>query len=405
MNTSLFIAWRYARFKSGSHAVNILARIALGGVAVGTAALIVVLSAFNGLELLIRDLYNTFDPDIKISAQRGKFFVPEQEQLNELKNLDFIEAYTLAMEERALMRHQDEEHIVSLKGVDEQFTLVTRFEKSLIRGHYFSADDEVVLGLGVAYYLSAGVGDEASELQIFAPKAGVKLNSKPENAFKQIWVMPVGIFSIQPEFDQKFVLMSLQTLQLATGHTDAVSDIEIKLAKGTSDKKAKKALAQIFDENEFKIKNRDEQQEAFFKVLKSEGLVVYLVFTFIIVIAAFSLMGALRMLILDKRQDAFTLAAMGFTDEKLRQTYLVNGLITSLFGAVIGMTLGIGIVLLQMQFGFVSLGSGYLVDAYPMHLKITDVLLIFTTVITIGSLVSLLSTLGIKGFLTHRNKR
>ena len=199
--------------------------------------------------------------------------------------------------------------------------------------------------------------------------------------------------------------MSLEALQQASGHYDAVSYVEIKLKKGISEKMAKSELAAIFDLNEFKILNRDEQQESFFKVLKSEGLVVYLVFTFIIIIAAFSLMGAMRMLILDKRKDAFTLAAMGLTDEKIRKIYSINGMITSLFGVSIGIVLGLIIVVLQMKFGFVSLGSGYLVEAYPMHFKASDLLLILTTVMAIGSLVSLLSTYGIKGFLTFTSKR
>ena len=405
MNTALYIAWRYARIRSASHAVNILSKVALGGVAVGTAALIVVLSAFNGLELLIRDLYNTFDPDIKISAQKGKFFTPEDEQLEKLSSLSFIEAYSLTMEERALMRNQDEEHIVSLKGVDDNFLRVSKFERALIRGRYLQDSEEAVLGLGVAYYLSAGVGDEAYELQIFVPKAGVRLNSRPENAFRQVWVSPTGIFSIQPEFDQKFVLVPLLNLQEWTGHANAISSLEIKLNSGFSDRRAKRELHQIFPEQDFKILNRDEQQEAFFKVLKSEGLVVYLVFTFIIIIAAFSLMGALRMLVLDKRQDAFTMASFGMTDTQLRRIYSYNGLLISLFGALIGMVLGIVVVVLQMQFGFVKLGSGYLVDAYPVQLLWKDILLIFSTVFVIGAAISLLSTQGLKGFLNLRGKQ
>ncbi len=401
MNVSTFIARRYFFAKSTRNAVNIISGISILGILVGTLALIVVLSAFNGLENLVTGFYDTFDPDLKITPKTGKFFDENPAQISELRNTEGVREVSKILEERVLLTFNDKEYIATLKGVDENYREVTRIGEAITHGEYFSGPTRdavatsqtaprAVLGAGVNYFLGYSRIDFENPINVFVPKIEASASDFAD-AFSSELLYPSGIFSVQPEFDEKYVLASMDYVSKLLNRPDQLSSIELKINDFASVNSVKKSLKKIVGDN-FEIKDRQEQQAVFLKVMKSESLFTFLVFALILGIASFTIMGSLSMMMLDKKEHLRTLWAVGTDIETLRRIFFKEGLIISAVGAVFGLLLGIGIVLLQQHFGIISLGQGYVVDSYPMVLKIKDVLLVFGTVAVLCGSVSWLTS-------------
>lgn len=391
MNTALFIARRYFFSKKNTHAVNLITGVSMLGVAIGAAAMLVVLSAFNGLENLIQSLYNNFDPDVKIAPMVGKRFELSPEKWDELKALSFVEAASQELEERAMLRYRDKDFIATIKGVDRAFEKVSNISETIIRGQYFNNSSGAVLGAGVAYHLSLGDLTTADGLQIFSAQSN-KINlRRPEDAFKQTTVNPVGVFAVQPEYDVKYVLMPLSRVQTLLDAPAKLTGIAIKLKPRTKESKAIEAISALMGPN-FKVQNRAQQQEMLFKVMRTEGLATYLILAFLLLIASFSLFGSLTMLIIDKQKDLRTLWSLGADEALLQQVFLINGLFVTGLGCFLGLLLGAGVVALQHYLELVKLGQGYVVDAYPVAMRFSDFLKIAATVIGIGAGLSFWSS-------------
>lgn len=394
MSLSGYIARRYFFARSSRNAVNIISGISILGVLVGTFSLIIVLSAFNGLEELVGGFYGKFNPDLKVSPKAGKYFVPKEGKLAALNEIEGVEAVSSVLEERVLFSFQEKEHIGSIKGVDSSYREVTRIASAIRDGDYalYFRDNSpaLVLGAGVSYYLGYGSYSLHDPLQIFVPRAGassVDFNS----AFSSRMAYPVGIFTIQPEFDVKYAITNLAFVQELLDRNQALSAIEIRLSNDAVVNRVKDKVSALMGP-EFQVKDRLEQQAVFMKVMKTESLFTFLVFALILGIASFTIMGSLSMMMLDKKDHLRTLWAMGADIGTLRSIFFKEGLLISGAGLVLGLVLGLLAVVAQEQFGWIKLGQGYVVEAYPVVLRVRDLLLVALTVALLGGLSSWLTS-------------
>ncbi len=397
MNLPFYIARRYFVAKKSTNAVNLITGISILGVTVGTAAMIAVLSGFNGLESLIRSFYNTFDPDLKIEATTGKYLVGDSTTFSALADLPEVDAYCLVLEDKALMQFRDKEYIATIKGVDNQYSTVTRFTETINRGNYFGrmTDEVGVVGIGVAYYLNLVRLDFVDPMRVYVPMDNYKVGLDPTQSVNMKPLYPVGIFSVQPDYDVKYVVTPLNYAQSLFNKQDAYSSIEVKLHEGTKLSDAKEKISALMGED-YHVLDRNEQQATIFRVIKIEGLATFLILAFILTIASFGILGSLIMLILEKKEDIHTLRSLGLNLQRIKRIFLTEGLIISSSGCLLGVLFGVILVILQQQFGLISLGQGYAMDAYPVELQFGDVLNVFFTVMAIGSLVSWLAVRRLK---------
>tara|TARA_X000000368_G_scaffold98739_1_gene76014 strand:- start:338 stop:1552 length:1215 start_codon:yes stop_codon:yes gene_type:complete len=390
MNFPFFIAKRYFLTQKSGNFVHIISWVSLFGVAIGTAALILVLSVFNGFENLVLSMYNSFDPHLKITAIEGKVFNPE-ELSNLLLTVEEIEKFALVLEEKVLLKYQEKEYIATAKGVSEEYLQMTNFDSLLIDGEYingFESNNVAVVGRGVAYYLSMGVGSIFEQLNVFIPNRNPKTLLNPTTAFKQSAVVPVGVFGVQSEVDAKYIIAPLLFLQQLSERNNEVSSIEIKL-KYVEDMLIIQQQLQMALGEMYKVKNRLEQQDFLYKILHTERLAIFLILTFIMIISTFNIIGALSMLMLDKKKDIRTLRSMGCTVQDIQSTFFKKSMFTIVLGIGIGLILGIGIAFLQQTFGFISMGGGsFVINTYPVAIVFADVLLVSTIVFIIGLLAS-----------------
>jgi len=387
VNFPLFIAKRYFSTKKNSNFVHIISWVSLIGVAIGTAALILVLSVFNGFEDLILKMYNSFDPHLKITLEEGKVFDPSKIIIN---NPD-IEEKAYVLEEKVLLKYQEKEFITIVKGVSPSYQQLTNFDSLLVDGNYINAyenNNVAVVGRGVAYYLSMGLGTMFEQLQVFAPNRSAKTLLNPQTAFKQGSVLPVGVFGIQAEIDEQYIITPLAFIQSLAERDNKISSIEIKLKNTDKMLKVQEQLkVQLGDQ--FIVQNRLEQQEFLYKILNTEKLAVFLILAFIMIIATFNIVGSLSMLMLDKKQDIKTLKSFGATENEIRAIFFNKSMLTIIAGIFIGLAIGLLLASLQQTYGFISMGSGsFVVNSYPVVMKLTDVFVVSITVLTIGLLAS-----------------
>ena len=390
MNFSFFIAKRYFTTNKSSSFVHIISWVSLFGVAIGTAALILVLSVFNGFEDLVLSMYNSFDPHLKITSAEGKTFNPEQAR-NRLLTVEEIENTAFVLEEKVLLKYQEKEYIATAKGVSEEYLQLTNFDSLLVDGEYinnFENNNVAVVGRGVAYYLSMSIGTMFEQLQVFVPNRNSKTLLNPATAFEQSSVLPVGIFGVQAEVDAAYIITPLLFVQQLANRNNEVSAIEIKL-KDEGQMIALQEKLQTALGDKYTIRNRLQQQDFLYKILNTEKLAVFLILTFIMIIATFNIIGSLSMLMLDKKKDIATLRSLGCRVQDIQSLFFKKSMLTILLGAGIGLLIGLGIAFLQQTFGFVSMGGGsFVISTYPVAIKLMDVLLVSATVITIGVLAS-----------------
>jgi len=392
LNFPFYIARRYLFAKKSRNAINIISIISVVGVAVGTMALIVILSVFNGFDKLVHSLYNSFDPDLKVSLNEGKVFIPDSAHLDHIRSVKGVKAVSLVLEENALLRYDERQHISVIKGVDSNYQAVTGIDSMIIEGKYFlkkGINTYAVMGQGVAYYLAAGI-HFVTPLQIYVPKRTGNISLNPERAINKNYAFPSAFFAIEQEIDSKYVLLPLKFVQNLLEYYDGqVSALEIGLLPGTGTDEVEQQVRTIVGP-EFKVQNRYQQKEFFYKIMKSEKWAIFFILSFILVVASFNVIGSLTMLILDKKDDVATLRSLGITIPSLRSIFLLEGWMISLFGAIAGLLLGAVVCWIQLHFEVIQLqGSGsFVIDAYPVAMKISDFILIFFTVVGIGFLAA-----------------
>ncbi|MBL4560933.1 MAG: FtsX-like permease family protein [Labilibaculum sp.] len=360
--------------------------ISVIGVAIGTMALVIVLSAFNGLNELIGAHFGSFDPDLKILPTKGKTFIPDStfEKIRKMENVVF---FSEILEENALLKYGNRQRPAIIKGVDEEFTLMTGIDTMMVEGQFVLNSGKhqfAVLGYGVA--LDLGVGLTFTDyIKFYVPKRNAKLGHNPMDAFSTEYLYPSGYFTIQQDFDSQYVLVPLDFARKLFDYTNELSAIELSIRNQDEVEDIKEEIQTLLGDD-FQVKNRFELHDVLFKMMQSEKMAVFFILAFILVIASFNVIGSLTMLILDKKKDIATLRSMGAEEKTIQKIFLLEGWLISLSGAAIGVVFGLIICFLQMKFGLVSISSNgaFIMDSYPVDVHFTDIFIIFTTVVTIG---------------------
>jgi lipoprotein-releasing system permease protein len=384
---SLYIAKRYLFAKKSRNAINVISSVSVAGVTIGTMALIIVLSVFNGLETLVRSIFNTFDPDLKITPAEGKTFVPDTAQLTLLSKVDGVACYSLCVEENALLKYGEKQYIATIKGVDDNYIRVTSIDSSMWDGKFSLRSEQgrpyAVPGIGIANYLGLRV-NFVEPLMIYVPKrsAGTDLNT--EDAFVRKYIFPAGIYQVEQEFDSKYVFLPIDFARELLEYNKETSSIEIKFDIGFHESAIQKNVTRIFGKG-FIVQNKYEQQEIFYKVMRSERLAIFFILTLILIIASFSIIGSLTMLIIEKERDIEILKSLGADNVLIRKIFIFEGWLISIIGAFAGIVLGFAICWLQQTYGIVRLHSESLImNAYPVVLKLKDFIIVPATVLLIG---------------------
>ncbi len=353
-------------------------------------ALFVVLSVFSGLKIFSLSFSNEIDPDLKISSTLGKSFFISPAQENEIKKIDGAVSYSKIIEERVLFTFDGKQEVTYLKGVDAEYTKVNGIKMKLYNGDWIKPDtDQVVVGYGISEKFSMGLLDFNNLMEVLVPKPGKGAIENPVDAFNKAVIIPVGIYSISEDLDSKYVFADLGLAQeLLEYKTNQISGIEVKLKKAADEAAVTNQLQTIFD-HKITIKNRAQLNESLYKMLNTENLAVYLIFTLVIIIALFNLIGALIMMILDKKGNLKTLLNLGTEIKDLRKIFLLQGTLLSIFGGIIGLALGIAIVLLQQHFELVMITPTL---AYPVQFTFENVLIVLVTIITLGFIASVIAS-------------
>lgn len=388
MNLSFYIAKRYLLGKKSQNAINIISGISILGVTVGTMALVIVLSVFNGFDSVVKSLFNSFDPDIKISAAEGKTFTSDPDLNEALRALPGVLALSEVLEENVLLLYGDKQHIATIKGVDDHFRHVTGLDSMVYDGSMKLKDANrayAVVGQGVAYNLGVRLSF-INPLFVYTIDRTAKMNmAQPEESIRREFIYPSGIFAIEQQYDSKYVVCPIEFVRELLTYPHENTFLEIKLDPDYSIDEVQKQIIKIAGDS-YQVKNREQQNALFYRVMKSEKWAIFLILTFILIIASFNIIGSLSMLIIDKKNDIVTLRNIGATNKLIGRIFLVEGWLISLVGSVIGIFLGTAISWVQQEFGVIKLsGSGtFVIDAYPVQIEVPDILLVWVTVLVIG---------------------
>ena len=393
MRFVFFVARRYFLSKYNTSAINIISFVSMLAVMVVSMAMLIIFSSLNGFESLVKSLYGTFYPDITISINEGKGFEKSEGRIEKLASLDGIEAFSLVLEEKALLSAEDKQLIAMVKGVDEKYTKVNRLTDKIIRGGYSLKDtfgrNLALIGAGIEARLDLNVADPYSQLKVHIPKRTKRKERLVNKAFKTASLKPKGVFSIQQEFDSKYIITSLPFVQKMLNYNhNYLSSIEVRLKNKKDLKHVRMAISDIYGDA-YSIKSRAEMNQALYQVMNMESWAVYCLLTLILVIAGFNILGSLIMLVLDKRKDIFIIRSMGGQAKDIRQIFLLEGVLFSGIGAISGMALAFVLIALQQWLGIVKIPGGtFVVDAYPMDMELSNFLLVFCTVLIISLLSS-----------------
>ncbi|MBA3649633.1 MAG: FtsX-like permease family protein [Chitinophagales bacterium] len=391
MNLALTFARRYFISKKSSNAINIISWVSVLGMVVGSMGLIIVLSVFNGFEGLVISLYNTFTPDFTITAREGKTFSADSSVLASLKTINGVRAISQVVEENALLNYGDKQYIATVKGVELNYGALTGIDSAMYEGSFFLKDKEsnfAVIGLGIQQALGINYNDPFGYLGVYIPKKGKKTVINPEDAFNQGLIKPSGSFAIQAEFDNKYVFVPIEFARQLTGNKHKITSLEVALDKGADNASVQKQVAALFG-TRFEVKNHLQQNEILYKVMKTEKWAVYAILTFILIVAAFNIIGSLSMLVIEKKKDIGILKTMGANERLIRRIFLYEGFLLSFIGCCTGFFLALIIILIQQKFHVLKIhGGSFVIDSYPVRMKIGDFILVFFTVITIGLLAA-----------------
>jgi lipoprotein-releasing system permease protein len=387
LNFPLYIAKRYLFAKSGNNTINIITRIASFGVIVGSLALFIILSGFSGFKTFTNEMLDYSDPDIKISASKGKSFVINDSVLQLLNSNQDIKAFANVVEERAFLQYKNRDHIAFVKGVSDNYMSITKIDSTLTTGTWLDSDftNTGVVGFGIASKLSLGILNFGEPLQIKVPKPGKGLILSESSAFNSADVQVSGIYSGLEEFANKYVFVNLQMAQqLLNFKENQYTAIELRLKENVDHDAFAKSLQKQLGVP-FKVETKTQFNALTFKVLNTERLISYLIFTLIIIIALFNVIGAIIMMIIDKKQNLQTLFNLGVTIKEIKKIFVLQGFLLTLFGLAIGLAVGISLVFLQKQFSFFMITQSI---PYPVEFRLFNVLSVALTISVLGFIAS-----------------
>lgn len=391
MKAILFIAWRYVRSKSSQNVINIINRMSIFVLIVGGASLMIVLAGFSGLRTFSMSFSNFFDPDLKIFPKTGKIFSLSPMQEAALKESGVVASYTKVLEERVFLNSRGKNYIAYIKGVDENYPKVNAVDSILVISpkEWLLSEDYVVVGNIIAETLNLGLFTSTTPLQIIVPKAGKGSITSSSTPYREETVLLSDYYQVTEDLDSKYVFATLSLAQRLTGvQANEVSAVEIKLSKGVSVAEGKKRLQKVLGDG-FVIKDRMALNEDLYKMFQTENLATYLIFTLVLIVALFNLVGAIIMMILDKRKNLYTLFALGMTERQIRAIFFLQGVIVSLLGAIFGVGLGVGIAWLQKTFPMLYINPNAAVPiAYPMDIRLLEIVVVFFTIFVLGIIAS-----------------
>jgi lipoprotein-releasing system permease protein len=388
----LTFAWRYFKAKKSTNAINVIAWVSVTAITVGTAALIIILSAFNGFESLVKSLYSSFYADIRIEPVAGKTMVLTEQQLEAINKIQGLKAVTRLAEEKALLQNGEFQTVVYLKGVDDDYGKVAGVPANIVRGNFDlgNADSpRVVMGVGIENAIGVFTDRAILPLTIYMPKKGANDLSNPLDALSVGLVRTSGSFAIQQEFDNKYILTNLDfARQYLNFGDDEYSAAEISVGSDDQVQMVKQELVSLLG-NKVRVLDRYEQNKTLYSTIRLEKWAIYGIFTLILLVAAFNMVGALTMLVLEKQKDIQVLQAMGASRQMIRKIFLTEGLVLAGIGASLGILLAVTLYYLQITYKLVPLqGESFLIDYYPVKLVAGDFLLVTVTVILIGLFAS-----------------
>ena len=388
----MFIARRYLFAKKSHHAINIISGISVLGIAIATMAMVVTLSVFNGFQDLVADLFTAFDPELRVTPKDGQAVNAKDTALLKLKRSEVVDVYTPTLEGQALVVQNGRQQVVTIRGVADNITEQSHIEDILYGDGTFCLHADVleygILGIQLAQQLGLSAFFE-NPLQVYAPKPGERVNiGNPLSSFNHDELQSPGVVFMvrQARYDAGYIITSLQFAQQLFDREGMVSSIDLKLKDGVNTDKAKHQIQAQVGER-FKVEDRYEQQNDIFRVMRIEKFISYCFLSFILLVACFNIIGSLSMLMIDKRQDIQTLRSLGATDAQICTIFRLEGHIISLAGALLGLTLGAVLCWIQQEFGLVSMGGSegsFIVEAYPVSVYLTDILLVLITVLAVG---------------------
>lgn len=399
MNTPFFIARRYLFAPKSRNVINIISGITVAGIALASMAMICTLSVFNGFHELIESLFTDFDPEVRIVSSKGKVFNPSDSRIAGLGDLPYVEAVTHSLQEQALIRYNSSQYIVTVMGVEDNLCDVYELDNVLRGSGEFLFRDNVcdyaIPGIGLINHLDCGI-QPVHPFTLYAPKRGTKVNlANPAVNFNSETVYASGlVFQVnQQPYDDSYVIVSMELARSLFGYEAEVSSIDLKISEGYSLSRAIKEITELAGDD-FKVMDRYEQQADVFKVVRLEKFISFLFLTFILLIACFNIIASLVMLMVDKERDSAILGSLGMTPDAVSRIFVYDGLLISIVGSLVGLALGVILALLQQRFGFIPLGAngGFIVDSYPVCVRLTDVVVVLLTV----TLVTLLSAWPIR---------
>ncbi len=395
VNLPWFIAGRYLFAKKSHNVINIISAISAIGMAIGTAALIIILSVYNGFDELVKSTLSNVEPDILVSPAKGKVFTPDESVLQSLRDDPSIKECYLVLQENVFVDYEEHQGIAKAKGVDENYE-----NESPLAGHMTSGTfslhkgdlPQVVVGAGLAYKMGMNPAF-LSSAEIYFPRRDRNFSlANPAASIESVRARPSGIFTVNQQIDEELMILPLEKMRQLLGYEDEVSGIEIRLSDPSSPKALKKAIKSVSKimGPDFKVLDRYRQNPSLYKMMRYEKAAIYLILIFIIIIIASNIFGSLTMLIIEKKEDIETFRSLGATDSMLRKTFTLEGWLISLLGLAAGLVAGIGFALLQQRFGFIKMPGNFLVSAYPVILQWGDVLVTVAGVAVIGYLIALI---------------
>ena len=395
MHLPLFIARRYLFAKKSHNVINIISAISAVGMAIGTAALIIILSIYNGFDELVKSTLSNVEPDILITPAKGKVFVPEGEAFDRIKDNPLVGEYNLILQENVFVDYDGHQGIAKAKGVDRAFEEdpplaghITNGEFSLHKGQL----PQMVVGAGLAYKMGMNPAFLASAELYFPIRDRNFSLANPAASIETVRMRPSGIFSVNQQIDNDLIILPIEQMRKLLGYEEEVSGVELRLVEGFTAKDLRSAIKDIQKElgPGFKVLDRFRQNTSLYKMMRYEKAAIYVILIFVIIIIALNIFGSITMLIIEKKDDIETYRSLGATDKLLRRTFTLEGWLISLLGLAAGLVVGIGFSLAQQHFGFIKMPGSFLVNAYPVILQWQDVLATIAGVALIGYIIALL---------------
>ncbi len=393
MNLSLFIAKRYFFSKKKSF-INFLSITSFIGVMVGTSSLIIVLSVFNGLEDLLKSLYINFNPEIKIVSNNSKYFIQNNDQINNINNIEGVDFVSKVIEDRAIASYNGVEIPVYIKGADSSFSFQNRLNKNIVEGDFILKKNNssyAVVGRGVKYKISLNLNDNFNNLILYSvsPDFSFIPSGIQKKPFNQMSIIPSGVFAIEQQIDNNFIISSLAFVEKLFEKKNKITALELKINEKQDVYKIKSYIKNIVGDD-YNVLTIEEQHSDLYKILKTEKLIVFIIFSFILIISSFNIFFLLSMHAIDKKRDLSILLSLGFTEKSIKKIFYFESMIISILGIIIGGALGVLLCVLQNEYGLVSLGmETAIIKYYPVKVKLSDILIIVSIVFFISIIASI----------------